>query len=91
MDRKNGQRNGGNEITATLPRSAVTAIGANGRRRSNYKLPSIGRSVLRDRRFAFPVSRFPFPVFRLGTICLSLDSMDDFRRTRNALVDEPRT
>ena len=62
MDRKNGQRNGGNEITATLPRSAVTAIGANGRRRSNYKLPSIGRSVLRDRRFAFPVSRFPFSV-----------------------------
>lgn len=64
MDRKNGQRNGGNEITATLPRSAVTAIGANGRRRSNYKLPSIGRSVLRDRRFAFRVSRFPFPVSR---------------------------
>lgn len=32
MDRKNGQRNGGNEITATLPRSAFAAVEANGRR-----------------------------------------------------------
>lgn len=61
--------------------------------RPNYKLPSIGRSTGRSipRHNAFygiGVSRFPFPVSR--RICLSFDSMDDFRRTGNALVGEPR-
>lgn len=72
MDRKNGQRNGGNEITATLPRSTFAAIEANDRRTIELQIVldrpihvARSRVITRSTGSAFRVSRFPENLFVL--------------------------